>query len=144
MVGVARSDLPSALRPGPRSHAPGAPALSPKRALSAQAAPRQQAGPPQGHGDDRRATTGGRRPRHPGHWEGDLLFGTAGHSQVGMVTERTTRFTMLFAIPYDRTAPTVRRALGRTIRKLPTYVARTVTWDQGSELAQQSRFTIDT
>ena len=80
----------------------------------------------------------------PGHWEGDLLFGTGGHSQVGMVTERTTRFTMLFALPYDRTAPTVRRALGRTIRKLPAHLARTVAWDQGSELAEHSRFTIDT
>ena len=80
----------------------------------------------------------------PGHWEGDLLLGTGGHSQVGMLTERTTRFTMLFALPHDRMAPTVRRALSRTIRKLPAYLARTVTWDQGSELAQHSRFTIDT
>jgi IS30 family transposase len=65
-------------------------------------------------------------------------------SQVGMLTQRATRFMMLFAPPYDRTAPTVRRALDRTIRRLPAHPARTVTWDQGSELAQHSRFTIDT
>jgi hypothetical protein len=57
--------------------------------------------------------------------------GRGGHPQVGMLTERTTRFTMLFALPYERTAPTVRRALGRTIRKLPARLARTGTWDQG-------------
>jgi IS30 family transposase len=80
----------------------------------------------------------------PGHWEGDLLLGTGGHSQVGMLTERTTRFTLLFALPHDRTAPTVRRALGRTIRKLPDHLARTVTWDQGKELAEHTAFTIAT
>lgn len=80
----------------------------------------------------------------PGHWEGDLLFGTGGHSQVGMLTERTTRYTMLFALPHDRTAPTVRRALGRTIRKLPAHLARTLTWDQGKELAEHAALTVAT
>lgn len=80
----------------------------------------------------------------PGHWEGDLLFGTGGHSQVGMLTERTTRLSMLFALPNDRTAPTVRRALGRTIRRLPAHLARTLTWDQGKELAEHAAFTVAT
>jgi IS30 family transposase len=80
----------------------------------------------------------------PGHWEGDLPFGSAGHSQVGMLTERTTRFTMLFTLPHDRTAPTVGRALSRTICKLPTHITGTLTWDQGKELAEHRAFTIAT
>jgi transposase, IS30 family len=89
--------------------------------------------PPQA--DDRRV---------PGHWEGDLLLGSAGRSQVGMLSERTTRLTLLFPLPTDRTAPTVRAALTEAIRGLPQDLLRSLTWDQGKEMAEHALFTIAT
>jgi transposase, IS30 family len=77
----------------------------------------------------------------PGHWEGDLLLGLGGRSQVGMLAERTTRFTMLFALPTDRTAPTVRDALIKTVRRIPTQLKRSLTWDNGKEMAEHAAFT---
>jgi transposase, IS30 family len=79
----------------------------------------------------------------PGHWEGDLIIGAGKNSQVGMLTERTTRYPVLFRLP-DRTAPTVRVALAKIIVKLPQHLRRSLTWDQGKELAQHVRFTVDT
>ena len=80
----------------------------------------------------------------PGHWEGDLLLGAGSRSQVGMLTERTTRLTLLFALPHDRTAPTVSAALAEVIQTLPSHLLRSLTWDQGKEMAHHVRFTIDT
>ncbi len=80
----------------------------------------------------------------PGHWEGDLLFGAGSRSQVGMLTERTTRLTLLFALPGDRTAATVATALAEVIQTLPRHLMRSLTWDQGKEMARHADFTIDT
>lgn len=72
----------------------------------------------------------------PGHWEGDLVLGAAAsRSQVGMLAERTTRYTMLFALA-DRDATTVREALERVVRRLPDHLRRSLTWDNGKEMAQ--------
>jgi transposase, IS30 family len=79
----------------------------------------------------------------PGHWEGDLIMGAANHSQVGILTERSTRYTLLFCLA-DKTAPTVRDALGRLVTRLPEHLRRSLTWDQGKELAEHIRFTVDT
>lgn len=80
----------------------------------------------------------------PGHWEGDLLLGAKGSgSQVGMLAERTTRFTMLFALPHDRTAPTVRDALERLIGRLPDHLRRSLTWDNGKEMAEHTKLKLD-
>lgn len=79
----------------------------------------------------------------PGHWEGDLIMGKANASQVGMLTERTTRYTILFSLR-DKTALTVREALVGVIQALPAELRRSLTWDQGKELAQHVRFTVDT
>jgi IS30 family transposase len=79
----------------------------------------------------------------PGHWEGDLIIGAGKGSQIGILTERSTRYTILFALP-DKTAPTVRGALIKAIRKLPAHLRRSLTWDQGKELAEHVRFTVDT
>lgn len=79
----------------------------------------------------------------PGHWEGDLLLGKGGLSQVGMLTERTTRFTLLFALPKDRTAPTVRDALAKVITTIPAQLRRSLTWDNGKEMAEHRTFTLD-
>jgi transposase, IS30 family len=79
----------------------------------------------------------------PGHWEGDLIIGAGKDSQIGILTERATRYTILFALK-DKTAPRVRAALSKTIQKLPAHLRRSLTWDQGKELAQHVGFTVDT
>lgn len=78
----------------------------------------------------------------PGHWEGDLLLGKNGASQVGMLTERMTRFTLLFALPHDRTAPTVRDALTKIVARIPHQLRRSLTWDNGKEMAEHVAFTV--
>lgn len=80
----------------------------------------------------------------PGHWEGDLLLGRNGASQVGMLTERTTRFTLLFPLPADRTAPTVRDALVRVVRTIPAQLRRSLAWDNGKEMAEHLAFSAAT
>jgi IS30 family transposase len=80
----------------------------------------------------------------PGHWEGDLVLGKNGNSAIGTLVERSTRFVMLFSLPNGRTAEEVRSAMTKTIKALPTALRRSVTWDQGSEMAQHVRFRIDT
>jgi transposase, IS30 family len=79
----------------------------------------------------------------PGHWEGDLIFGRR-MTAIGTLVERSTRYVMLFALPDGHTAEQVRTALARKIRTLPTELRRSLTWDQGKEMAQHARFTIDT
>ncbi len=80
----------------------------------------------------------------PGHWEGDLLMGKGGKSAIGTLVERSTRFVMLFPLPKDQTAEHVREQMTKTIQKLPAELRRSLTWDQGREMAQHIRFTIET
>ena len=81
----------------------------------------------------------------PGHWEGDLIMGTReGHSHIGTLVERTSRFVMLVHLPAARDAVTVRDAIARKIQQLPHTLVRTLTWDQGSEMAGHAQFSIDT
>jgi IS30 family transposase len=80
----------------------------------------------------------------PGHWEGDLLMGSKNQSQVGMLTERMTRFTMLFALPDNREAATVRDALAKVVRTVPTELRRSLAWDNGSEMSEHVKFTLAT
>jgi len=80
----------------------------------------------------------------PGHWEGDLIIGKGGRSAIGTLVERSSRFVMLVRLPNGRSAENVRVALTRTIAKLPNELRRTLTWDQGNEMADHVRFTIDT
>jgi IS30 family transposase len=95
----------------------------------------------------------------PGHWEGDLILGL-GSSAIGTLVERTTRFTMLLHLPRmtghgrearvkngpalaGHGAEAVRDAITRTITALPEQLRRSLTWDQGAEMAQHARLKID-
>jgi len=95
----------------------------------------------------------------PGHWEGDLILGL-GSSAIGTLVERTSRFTMLLHLPrledYGRTrtkngpalaghgAEAVRDAIAASITTLPEQLRRSLTWDQGAEMAQHAQLRIET
>ena len=79
----------------------------------------------------------------PGHWEGDLVFGKH-MTPVATLVERSTRFVMLVALPERHTADMVADALAAKITALPAALSRTLTWDQGHEMAAHARFTVDT
>src|SRR3990172_6011935 len=79
----------------------------------------------------------------PGHWEGDLIIGKRNRSAIGTLVERTTRFTVL--VPLRAKDPaTVRRSFAREMRRLPKELAKTLTYDQGKEMGQHKKFTVDT
>jgi len=96
----------------------------------------------------------------PGHWEGDLILGL-GSSAIGTLVERTTRFTMLLHLPRmegyrpgenvkngpplaGHGAEAVRVAIAQSMAKLPDTLRRSLTWDQGAEMAQHARLHLDT
>jgi len=96
----------------------------------------------------------------PGHWEGDLILGL-GSSAIGTLVERATRFTMLLHLPRmdgyvpgksikngpalaGHGAEAVRDAITRTMVTLPEQLRRSLTWDQGAEMAQHAQLRIDT
>ena len=80
----------------------------------------------------------------PGHWEGDLLIGKDCKSAVGTLVERSTRYVMLLHLPAGRDARLVEQAMRQAIGGLPGELARTITWDQGKEMAFHTDFTIAT
>src|SRR5207253_7158367 len=95
----------------------------------------------------------------PGHWEGDLILGLDS-SAIGTLVERTTRFVMLLHLPRmdghgdearvkngpalaGHGAEAVRDAIAALILKLPEQIRRSLTWDQGAEMAEHARLRID-
>jgi IS30 family transposase len=96
----------------------------------------------------------------PGHWEGDLILGL-GSSAIGTLVERNTRFTMLLHLPRmdgyhprqsikngpplaGHGAEAVRKAIARSMGKLPEQLRQSLTWDQGAEMAQHASLRMDT
>jgi len=80
----------------------------------------------------------------PGHWEGDLIIGKDCKSAVGTLVERTTRYVLLLHLPGGRDARLVEQAMREAIGTLPAELARTITWDQGIEMAYHADFTVAT
>jgi transposase, IS30 family len=80
----------------------------------------------------------------PGHWEGDLIVGKGGKSQIATLVERSTRFVMLVRIPHDKRAERVATCLSLAVQRLPAALAGTLTWDQGTEMAAHATFSVKT
>ena len=78
----------------------------------------------------------------PGHWEGDLLMGGR-TSAIATLVERQTRYCQLVALPEGSGAVEVADALKRSISTLPAQLRRSLTWDQGSEMAEHRRFSVE-
>ena len=79
----------------------------------------------------------------PGHWEGDLVMGAGQRSYIGTLVERTTRLVLLVPLK-KRDAVSVREAFAKAIQRLPSQMAKTLTYDQGREMHQHRRFTMET
>ena len=80
----------------------------------------------------------------PGHWEGDLVFGR-GMSPVATLVERSTRYLLLVGLPAgNHKADAVADALAAAVAHLPEHLAKSLTWDQGHEMAEHKRFTNQT
>jgi IS30 family transposase len=80
----------------------------------------------------------------PGHWEGDLIIGTPGKSAIGTLVERSTRFVLLLHLPGGRGAAQVAAAMSEAMATLPAQLRRSLTWDQGVEMAAHAQITIAT
>ena len=81
----------------------------------------------------------------PGHREGDLIIGAGARSAVATLAERTTRYCLIVALPGGRHgAEAVRDAIASAITTLPEQLRRSLTWDQGAEMASHAQLRIDT
>src|SRR5262245_37120027 len=80
----------------------------------------------------------------PGNWEGDLIVGAESKSAIGTLVERSTRFLLLLHLPHDHTAASVRDAVIAATADLPAQLRRSLTWDQGIEMANHGQISTAT
>jgi IS30 family transposase len=91
--------------------------------------------------EDRPAEVAGRQV--PGHWEGDLVIGKGGKSAMGTLVERVSRYLCPVALPDGHDADSVKNALFGAVRDLPAHLRKSLTWDQGTEMARHAALTLD-
>lgn len=77
----------------------------------------------------------------PGHWEGDLILGAGCVSAMITLRERVTQYGIVINLPRDHTSATVNAEITRAFRRLPNHLKRTLTWDQGVEMAGHAELT---
>jgi transposase, IS30 family len=113
--------------------------------------PRRPAGQPTGAGHLKGRISISERPPEagdravPGHWEGDLILGKGGASAIGTLVERSTRFCLLLYLPSGRhDAVTVAAAMTETMLGLPAHLRKSLTWDQGKEMARHAQISVAT
>jgi transposase, IS30 family len=80
----------------------------------------------------------------PGHWEGDLIIGTGHTGAIGTLVERSTRFVLLLHLPHGHSAAQVAEAMTTAMAGLPAALRRSLTWDQGREMALHAQIAADT
>lgn len=80
----------------------------------------------------------------PGHWEGDLIMGKNGKSAIGTLVERSTRFVMLLHLPSGHSPAQVEEAVVAATQKLPGFIWKSLTWDQGQEMRNHLRIKVAT
>jgi len=78
----------------------------------------------------------------PGHWEGDLVIGKQGKSAMGTLVERVSRFLCPAALPHGHDADSVEDALFDAVKDLPAHLRKSLTWDQGTEMARHAALTL--
>jgi transposase, IS30 family len=80
----------------------------------------------------------------PGHWEGDLLIGRNNQSAIGTLVERSTRFVMLLHLPQGHGPLEVQEAMIAATKRLPRFLWKSLTWDQGQEMRHHAQIKIAT
>ncbi len=123
-LGGLRRDLPKVLRTGRRRRRPH---RRPDARRAGSLVAMTMIGQRPAEADDRAV---------PGHWEGDLITGAGNRPAIGTLVERASRFTILLHLPGGRhTAEAVRDALVQAMGQMPAQLRRSLTWDQGKEMA---------
>ncbi len=112
--------------------------------------PRRQAGARQHRGPVKDMVMISERPAEaadravPGHWEGDLIMGARNTSAIGTLVERSTRFVMLLHLPARHDPASVAAAMTGAMSGMPAQLRRSLTWDQGAEMAAHKQITLAT
>ena len=82
--------------------------------------------------------------RVPGHWQGDLIIGAHGKSAAATLVEGTTRFTVILALPEGKDSTGLADVLIDNANELPAMMGKTLTWDQGSQVAKDAAVSLAT